>query len=931
MRLAAMGVSVLVCCATVRGAEQGSSCVLHHVFDEGAGLVVRDRSGHGNDGKLVGGAQWVTEKEVPALSLNGGDAYVECSPSTSLEFTQAGTLEIWCLPQAIQGGLLSWATGSRWPDERLVLGFVTYFDSRLIGVLADGVSAQQLRETQGTGAWTHLALVFDGANLKLYRDGELLTWAAQVVFPVTKGVPLRIGHSSGLGGPEFFRGLVREVQVYNTALAAADISDHYALGVRALGVVQTVCPQVQPRLDVKQQELRVETKIKAVRQLAPPATLRTALYDAQNALLQETVTAIPAAADLVEVKLPTAALTAGTYRLVSVALDQAGTPIGGPAETPWLFPKTAQTAGAAPGTRIRNNLVVDLVDRSALSAAAYQEVPFANPRRGWIYVASTARPDYLAQISIAIDGERDGVVLRHRYADGDTQETLRYLAGGEHRLRIWTDPDRGNVLPALSRLVVRAVPEMMLCGYPCRAHLSGYGAYNVAFLEHDVLPNITTLVGSADPQWQAEQEAWKRRGGRWYLEQNIPTLVDLPNKPAPLTTEFIYDWWTTSAGFTNPYADGVLGDEFGGGNNPDYPGYIGAITRIAQDAKFKDKAVHAWCGPMYVPSLGRDLAKAVIAAGYKVAWEVYLAEMPSETAARDYLYGDVRKEMDRWNLAFPGFPNDLIFVLGILSAPPETCNVNPQVDYKVFLDLQFNYLANAPECYGLYGIMLYKASYAEEEALRWCGRLFRHYAIEGNTELLSPQYGYRYELDHIRNGDFDDGLNGWQIAPAEPDSIQAGKIDGAGTLFGRYNAPAAGNHFLVTRRCANRPNVISQEVKNLVRGQLYSLKMIVADHQDIVQGKSEKRALPLELRIDDVDLISSKSHLSEVRSIGSIGAFAGKTPPWLNHYRWVFRARGTSATLRLSDWAGAELPGGPIGQELMYNFIEVQPYFLEPL
>jgi len=45
------------------------------------------------------------------------------------------------------------------------------------------------------------------------------------------------------------------------------------------------------------------------------------------------------------------------------------------------------------------------------------------------------------------------------------------------------------------------------------------------------------------------------------------------------------------------------------------------------------------------------------------------------------------------------------------------------------------------------------------------------------------------------------------------------------------------------------------------------------------------------------------------------------------NYHWrVFRANGTTAKLTVSDWKSAAEPGGPIGQELMYNFVQMQPY-----
>ena len=45
------------------------------------------------------------------------------------------------------------------------------------------------------------------------------------------------------------------------------------------------------------------------------------------------------------------------------------------------------------------------------------------------------------------------------------------------------------------------------------------------------------------------------------------------------------------------------------------------------------------------------------------------------------------------------------------------------------------------------------------------------------------------------------------------------------------------------------------------------------------------------------------------------------------NYHWrVFRAKGATAKLTVTDWQDDKQPGGPIGQELMFNSIEIQPY-----
>ena len=43
-------------------------------------------------------------------------------------------------------------------------------------------------------------------------------------------------------------------------------------------------------------------------------------------------------------------------------------------------------------------------------------------------------------------------------------------------------------------------------------------------------------------------------------------------------------------------------------------------------------------------------------------------------------------------------------------------------------------------------------------------------------------------------------------------------------------------------------------------------------------------------------------------------------------YHWLrFRATGPTAQITISDWKDGKNPGGPAGQELAINFVEVQP------
>jgi hypothetical protein len=46
-----------------------------------------------------------------------------------------------------------------------------------------------------------------------------------------------------------------------------------------------------------------------------------------------------------------------------------------------------------------------------------------------------------------------------------------------------------------------------------------------------------------------------------------------------------------------------------------------------------------------------------------------------------------------------------------------------------------------------------------------------------------------------------------------------------------------------------------------------------------------------------------------------------------NYTYLVFQATKPTALLEISDWVDKKTCGGPVGQELLFDFIEVQPFF----
>ncbi len=47
-----------------------------------------------------------------------------------------------------------------------------------------------------------------------------------------------------------------------------------------------------------------------------------------------------------------------------------------------------------------------------------------------------------------------------------------------------------------------------------------------------------------------------------------------------------------------------------------------------------------------------------------------------------------------------------------------------------------------------------------------------------------------------------------------------------------------------------------------------------------------------------------------------------------NYHRYVFKAVTSTAMLMISDWHSPTIPSAPVGQELTFNFIQVEPYLM---
>jgi hypothetical protein len=76
--------------------------IAHYKFNEGSGKILKDISGNGNDGKIVG-AVYVPSPRGKALRFDGKDDYVNIGNAPSLNLTGDLTIIAWIKPTELSG------------------------------------------------------------------------------------------------------------------------------------------------------------------------------------------------------------------------------------------------------------------------------------------------------------------------------------------------------------------------------------------------------------------------------------------------------------------------------------------------------------------------------------------------------------------------------------------------------------------------------------------------------------------------------------------------------------------------------------------------------------------------------------------------------------------------------------------------------------
>ena len=208
-------------------------------LDDGAGTVVADSSGYGNDGTVVnpagglgtGGSVWVNDPERGmVIGFNGTDGSGACVTTTltvpMMTLENDFTWVFWAKQHTDQATNNDTMLGNRYGGTATPQ-FIKFTPTRFECYNNDSSYINGINYTSiPTNVWIHHVVVKDGASLTYYRDGVVMLTNTMTL--TVDPNPFYMGADGYSGVQEAWEGYLSDVRLYERALSVKEIQNAMA-------------------------------------------------------------------------------------------------------------------------------------------------------------------------------------------------------------------------------------------------------------------------------------------------------------------------------------------------------------------------------------------------------------------------------------------------------------------------------------------------------------------------------------------------------------------------------------------------------------------------------------------------------------------------------------------------------------------------------
>ena len=209
------------------GATAAPALVAHLPFDETAGTTASDTSGNARHGTLVGGPLWTSGTRNNAVSLDGGDDYVDL-PDGLFNGLGACTIAAWVNPDTLSTWARLFDCGTGTNAYMFLAPQAGGSNALRFAITTNSYNSEQQINAASplpTGVWSHVAVTLDGTTGVLYVNGvEVGRNSSMTLTPASLGSTTQNYIGKAQFPDPYFDGRVDEFYVYNFALSPAEVA-----------------------------------------------------------------------------------------------------------------------------------------------------------------------------------------------------------------------------------------------------------------------------------------------------------------------------------------------------------------------------------------------------------------------------------------------------------------------------------------------------------------------------------------------------------------------------------------------------------------------------------------------------------------------------------------------------------------------------------
>ena len=188
-------------------------------MDENTGTTTTyDHSGNGNNGTLtsITESSWVPGRLGSALDFDGGADYITVSDATPIDIQNAITISSWVYIDDF--GADSFIITKRTLDTTEANYFLridAVSNNLLFGLYDGSWQSKESVQTLTSGAWHHVAITYDEANIIFYIDGVAEAAQAFTATLIPNDADLKIGRANSTPLPRYWDGRLDDIRLYN--------------------------------------------------------------------------------------------------------------------------------------------------------------------------------------------------------------------------------------------------------------------------------------------------------------------------------------------------------------------------------------------------------------------------------------------------------------------------------------------------------------------------------------------------------------------------------------------------------------------------------------------------------------------------------------------------------------------------------------------